>query len=591
MPLRHNNNTSDREPAWSSVDKTRLPRIAFADQGDPALKSTWRYPHHWVSGGSVGENGVYTSGDMYLHRGGLNAAWAAANGARGGQRASPAVRAHLNAHRQALGIGQESTAKRINQMPKNKSPEAIAGGTVVLQDLDDIRDAMAEVNEELTALKQLSEDESYQYTDDEIARIEELTALGLQLAEKYADEEAAQRKAQALASINWSQERMGQIPSGEGVMTQRRNNQRISYIRPRWEADPTRGFKSFGEFGVALVQAALPNGIMDERLGRIRQMAAATGMSQGVGAGGGFSVPPQFASMIWNDLQDMAYNLMAMTDQYTVTGESLTFPAVAETSRADGSRWGGVRAYWIAEAAQMTGSNPTLREMKLEPQQLAVLIYATDKLLNNAPALNTFLSRAARDEIMFAVNNAIVFGDGVGKPTGVMNSPALVTVSAETGQGSATIVIENINNMWARMNARARMNAVWLINQDVEPQLEGLAATAGTGGFPVYLPQGAGGPMIQEASTPRLKGRPVLPVEYCQTLGTTGDIILVNLQYYAMGMQGGIQEAMSMHLRFDYNETAFRFVFAVDGKTWLDSALTPLNSTNTLSPYVALDSR
>lgn len=93
MTIRHNSKVADEEPAWSSVDKTELPRLAFADMGEEDLKSTWKYPHHWVSGDT-----------MYLHRGGLNAAWAAANGARSGQEASAEVKAHLQAHRDALGL-------------------------------------------------------------------------------------------------------------------------------------------------------------------------------------------------------------------------------------------------------------------------------------------------------------------------------------------------------------------------------------------------------------------------------------------------------------------------------------------------------
>jgi HK97 family phage major capsid protein/HK97 family phage prohead protease len=101
----HNSTTSESEPDWGSVDKTSLPRVAFADQGDPDKKSTWSYPHHWVSGGGEkDESGIYTYGTLYLHAGGLNAAWSAANGGRSGEEASQAVKDHLQAHRRALGL-------------------------------------------------------------------------------------------------------------------------------------------------------------------------------------------------------------------------------------------------------------------------------------------------------------------------------------------------------------------------------------------------------------------------------------------------------------------------------------------------------
>jgi len=106
MALTHSDQTADSEPAWGKVDQTRLPRNAFADMGDPRKKSTWKYPHHWVRNGGMGEddygNEVYVSGYMFLHDGGLDAAWAAAQGARSGEKASQKIRNHLQKHRRAL---------------------------------------------------------------------------------------------------------------------------------------------------------------------------------------------------------------------------------------------------------------------------------------------------------------------------------------------------------------------------------------------------------------------------------------------------------------------------------------------------------
>jgi hypothetical protein len=109
MAFEHNSKTSESEPEWGSVDKTALPRNAHADMGEPDKKSTWKFPHHWISGGTKkDENGIWTDGTMYLHKGGLDAAWAAANGARSGDEASEAVKAHLQAHRKALGLDEDN---------------------------------------------------------------------------------------------------------------------------------------------------------------------------------------------------------------------------------------------------------------------------------------------------------------------------------------------------------------------------------------------------------------------------------------------------------------------------------------------------
>ncbi len=109
MAHNHNSKTVDNEPDWASVDKTALPRNAFADMGDPDKKSTWKYPHHWIKGGTKkDDNGIWIAGEMYLHRGGLTVAWQAANGARSGQKASQEVLDHLQKHRKALGMDSEA---------------------------------------------------------------------------------------------------------------------------------------------------------------------------------------------------------------------------------------------------------------------------------------------------------------------------------------------------------------------------------------------------------------------------------------------------------------------------------------------------
>jgi HK97 family phage major capsid protein len=354
---------------------------------------------------------------------------------------------------------------------------------------------------------------------------------------------------------------------------------------PQLEKDPKRGFSTLGDFARNVWSASQPGARLDDRM---QILSAASGMQQGLGAEGGFLVPPEFSTSIWDGLNKTPDNLLAMTDGYTVTGDSLTMNANAETSRATGSRWGGVRAYWIAEADQITSSKPTFRQVKIEPQQLAVLVYVTDKLLRNASALDQYVGRAAVEEINFLVNDAIINGTGVGQPLGILTSPCLVSVAKETGQAAASLVVKNIYKMFARCHARSRRSAVWFINQDIEPQLHTMTLDAGTAGVPVYMPPGG----ISGAPYGTILGRPVMPVEYAATLGTVGDIILADLSAYASGTQGGLDSAMSMHLRFDYAETAFRFMFAVDGQPWLASPITPYKGTgNTVSPFVALATR
>lgn len=357
----------------------------------------------------------------------------------------------------------------------------------------------------------------------------------------------------------------------------------VSHVRDRVQDDPSRGFRSMGEFADRVMRVAAGD---RESMGIL---AAATGSNQTVPSDGGFLVPPTFSAEIKDLMAGSSDSLLDRTDNYTVEGESLTFPVVADTNRTNGQVAGGVRAYWKSEAAQLTASKPQFREHKIEPNELFVFVPVTDKLLRNSTmALNQFITSKSAEAINFKIGDGIINGTGIGQPKGILNSAGRVTVAKEGGQAADTIVKENIDKMWARCHAKFRSNAVWVINQEVETALESLSAVVGTGGRPVYLPAGG----IADAPLGRLKGRPVIPLEYCAALGDEGDIMLVDFKQYCSGLKGGIDAAMSMHLRFDYAESVFRFRFEMDGQPWWTTPFTPYKGTgSTLSPYVTLAAR
>jgi HK97 family phage major capsid protein len=286
-------------------------------------------------------------------------------------------------------------------------------------------------------------------------------------------------------------------------------------------------------------------------------------------------------------------NFLSRCDVRTVEGESLSFTVDADKDRSGGLIHGAAKAYWIAEADQITSSKFKTRKVKLEPQELAALIYATDKSLRNSPvALEQHIRKVGVNAINFRVGDAVIAGDGSGKPLGIKASGAVVSVSKETGQTAATIVSENVIKMVARLHPAAYARAVWLYNIECLPQLMQMTIGVGTAGVLTFLPSDqalVGVPPMQ------LVGRPMIPCEYCEALGTKGDIVLADFDGYLVGLRGGeaggVRQATSIHLKFDYAETAFRFMWEIDGQPWLDAALTPYKGSSTLSQFVNLAAR
>jgi HK97 family phage major capsid protein len=346
-------------------------------------------------------------------------------------------------------------------------------------------------------------------------------------------------------------------------------------------------WKGFGEFLFAVKEAASPERVMDKRL-TTGVKDAASGASEGVPSDGGFLVETQTTTELLKDTYETAILAPRCKKVPISAGKNgLKLNMVDESSRADGSRQGGVLAYWEGEADALTESKPKFGILELNLKKLTGLYYATDELLQDATALEAIITDFFGEEFGFKLDDAILRGTGAGMPLGILNSPALITVAKTAAQTADTVTFNNLLDMWSRCRARNRMNAAWFINQEIEPQLAKLSFTIGTEGVPVFLP--AGGASTNGYST--LFGRPIIPIEQAAALGDKGDIMLFDLSEYLLIDKGGINAASSIHVRFLYDESVFRFIYRVDGQPKRKKPLTPYKGANTLSPFVVLAER
>src|SRR5258708_6429300 len=201
--------------------------------------------------------------------------------------------------------------------------------------------------------------------------------------------------------------------------------------------------------------------------------------------------------------------------------------------------------------------------------------------------LGAYLLTGFAAEGSFKLDTAMISGTGAGQPLGFVNSKALISVPKQSGQAPATIVKENIDGMWARLPAPCRQRAMWLINEDAEPQLQALNGAVGTGGALLYRPPGAVSAFGENAT---LYGRPLKVIEQNPALGTAGDISVIDPTQYII-IDGGAKSLMSLHARFDNDEVVFRFTWRVDGLPAYSSPITPYSGSSTRSPFVCVASR
>lgn len=309
-----------------------------------------------------------------------------------------------------------------------------------------------------------------------------------------------------------------------------------------------------------------------------------------VPADGGFLIP----EIMRSEILEVALEEALVRPRATVIPMStlrVPIPAIDDTSHVS-SIMGGVVAYWTEEAAALTESQASFQRIVLDAKKLTAFASVPNELLADAPAFMGFFNSIFPRAIAWFEDVAFTSGTGVGEPLGYLNAPAAVQVAAEAGQPTKTIVWENIVKMYARMLPGSLRRAVWVASIDTFPQLATMALSVGTGGGPVWIGSGYNpGNTGSDLPPVTILGRPVLFTEKAKQLGTAGDINFVDFSYYLLGDRQQMMTASSEHFQFQNDRTAFRVIERLDGRPWLQSAITPQNGGPTLTPFVQLASR
>lgn len=345
--------------------------------------------------------------------------------------------------------------------------------------------------------------------------------------------------------------------------------------------DPKKGFKSPRDF-LLTVMDVTKTGRSDERLGLLKATAGSDEQGEYSDPYGGFLVPEAFTF----DVKSVGVEADPTAGRTTVV--PMTAPVVNIPARVDknhtSSVSGGLTVSRSVETVSKTASRMQMERIQIQANSLFGLAYATEELLTDSPvSFAAILAAGFNDEFGGRILYEKLHGTGVGEMLGVLNSPAKVEVSKESGQAADTIVYENVLKMRARIWGYS--NAIWLANQDTIPQLATLKLNVGTGGAAMWQSSAV------EDMPDMLLGRPVFYTEYASTVGDAGDLMLVNFAEYLEGTLQPLQSAESIHVRFLNHERAFKFWLRNGGAPWWRSALTPKKSSATLSPIVTLAAR
>ncbi len=330
----------------------------------------------------------------------------------------------------------------------------------------------------------------------------------------------------------------------------------------------TKGFKSFNEF-----LNVLTSGRYDERL---VNMKVAT---QGSPSGGGYAVPIQYGNWIMDSSLESEI-VRPRASVWPMSSQYLKIPAWDSFNHTS-SLFGGFAGSWLTENSTASKVTATLRLLTLTAYKLGIYTQASRELVADGIDFEAQLANALIKSIGWYLDFAFLNGSGVNQPLGILNDSSIIT---ETRTDSSSIIYEDTVNMYSRLHPGCMGNSVWLCNQTAVPELMSMTIETGTN-------SGAFVPALQNSNGKfTLHTRPVIFTEKLPALGTKGDIMLVDLSQYAVGIRQEVIFDRSNAPGWSEDLIDYRGILRVDGRPIWSAAVTP-DSGSTLSWCVVLSTK
>jgi HK97 family phage major capsid protein len=316
-------------------------------------------------------------------------------------------------------------------------------------------------------------------------------------------------------------------------------------------------FKNFGEFASRAIMK--PQELRD--------------MGLDDGEFGGFAVPDEFRPVIMTvSPADAIIRPRAMVlPPGDRPDAKVEIPALRQGAFGV---YGGVTFTAVPEGTAGYKNDPRLDLITLEPQRISGYVVVGNSLLRNAPAMSAFIENLFRKAKAGYEDVKFIQGFGISEPLGLLNSPAKLNVVRNTSND-----IKNVDIL-AMMALQFGETPFWLANKKTLPKIAALADAVGNS---IFIAGDA-----SKKIPPTLYG---IPIEWSwrqPTLGTEGDLILVDASYYIIKDGSGPFISSSEHVKFLEDQTAIKMTWWVDGQCWVKAPLLMEDGVSYASPIVAL---
>lgn len=435
--------------------------------------------------------------------------------------------------------------------------------------------AANELRQKANALRAELMDPAKEFTAEEVEK-------------RTADIRAIEMRAAAAAEFTPDDEINRQ--GGDANLTQISRTDSVEFRGMKEAQDDVRKVitSAFPTLGSYIRAVAKGNGTA-KQIEALRTVDQMTRTITGSTNGGEYLLPLTQVAEIFS-IDNTQPGLFQIARRYNVPGRSLRIPYLIQDTGTS-----VLNRPMAGEIANVTiigeGSTKPAREPNFEQRVLTMYKYAAitefgDEILGDdfTGELPAEVTMAVGSQTMNAMNEDLTIdGTGSSEPLGALNAnnTALLAVNRATAN---TFTAPDAFKMYERHTHGP--NSGWLISRRVLAQLFAMQTTNNT--MVTWISN------LRDKPQMLLLGLPVTVTDLLPTLGTKGDVALVNGDFYAMGLRQALTVESSIHRKFEQDITMYRFVARGGGiplptSTYAYKIDGSGNKVDPHSPFVVLD--
>lgn len=321
----------------------------------------------------------------------------------------------------------------------------------------------------------------------------------------------------------------------------------------------------------------------------LKQIETMTRTITGSTNGGEFLLPLTQVPEIFS-VDNQQPGLFQYARRYNVPGRSLRIPYLVQdegTSTLNRPMAGKIaNVSIVGEGSTKPTREPTFGQRVLTMYKYAAITQFGDELLGDdfTGELPAEVTAAVGGQIVNKINEDITIdGGGTSEPTGALNS-ANTSVIAVNRASANTFSAADAFAMYERHTHGP--NSVWMVSRRMLSKLFALQTTNNT--MVTWLAN------LRDKPQMLLLGLPVIVTDILPTVGSKGDVALVNGDFYAMGLRQALTVESSIHVAFIQDVTTYRFVARAGGipiptSTFAYKVDGSGNKVDPHSPFVVLD--